>query len=63
MLTGRPAFAGNTVSDTIVSILERDPDWRALPPPVPAQIRTLVHRCLRKDRCDRLRDIGDAAIK
>ncbi len=63
MLAGRPAFAGNTVSDTIVSILERDPDWRALPPSVPAQIRALVQRCLRKDRRHRLRDIGDAAIE
>jgi eukaryotic-like serine/threonine-protein kinase len=63
MLAGRPAFAGNTVSDTIVSILERDADWRALPPSVPAQIRALVQRCLRKDRRHRLRDIGDAAIE
>ena len=31
MLTGRAAFAGDTVSDTIVRILERDPDWSALP--------------------------------
>ena len=27
MLTGRAAFAGDTISDTIVSILEREPDW------------------------------------
>jgi serine/threonine protein kinase/Tol biopolymer transport system component len=63
MLAGRPAFAGNSVSDTIASILERDPDWRALPPSVPAHIRALVQRCLRKDRRHRLRDIGDAAIE
>ena len=27
MLTGRIAFAGETVSDTIAAILEREPDW------------------------------------
>jgi eukaryotic-like serine/threonine-protein kinase len=27
MLTGRIAFAGQTVSDTIAAILEREPDW------------------------------------
>ena len=31
MLTGRVAFAGDTVSDTIAKILEREPDWSALP--------------------------------
>ena len=32
MLAGRPAFRGDTISDTFVSILEREPDWSALPP-------------------------------
>ena len=31
MLTGRPVFPGQTVSDTIAAILEREPDWDALP--------------------------------
>ena len=31
MLTGRVTFAGDTVSDTIGKILEREPDWSALP--------------------------------
>ena len=31
MLTGRLAFPGETVSDTIVSILEREPDWSRPP--------------------------------
>jgi eukaryotic-like serine/threonine-protein kinase len=63
MLAGRPAFAGHTVSDTIVSILERDPDWRALPDQIPVHIRRLLQRCLRKDLHHRLRDIGDAGIE
>jgi Tol biopolymer transport system component len=63
MLTGRQAFAGNTMSDTFVSILEREPDWTALPSPTPASIRTLLQRCLRKDPGKRLRDIADALIE
>src|SRR5262245_32667340 len=58
MLTGRSAFARETVSDTIAAILERDPDWRL--PASAASVRPLVQRCLEKDARNRLRDIGDA---
>ena len=60
MLTQRVAFAGVTSSDTIAKILERDPDWRALPAATPASVRRLLQRCLEKDSKHRLRDIGDA---
>ena len=63
MLTGRMAFAGGTVSDMFVSILEREPDWGALPPATPVSIRSLIHRCLRKDPQGRLHDIADARIE
>jgi serine/threonine protein kinase len=36
MLTARPAFRGETISDTIAAILEREPDWSALSPQTPA---------------------------
>ena len=58
MLTGRSAFARDTVSDTIAAILERDPDWRL--PAAAASVRPLLQRCLEKDARNRLRDIGDA---
>jgi serine/threonine protein kinase len=32
MLTGRPAFDGEDVSDIMSRILQRDPDWSLLPP-------------------------------
>jgi eukaryotic-like serine/threonine-protein kinase len=60
MLTGRAAFSGATTSDTIASVLQRDPDWAQLPASTPDQLRRLVHRCLQKDPQLRLRDIGDA---
>jgi eukaryotic-like serine/threonine-protein kinase len=60
MLAGRATFGRDTLSDTIVSILDRDPDWTALPPGTPASLRSLMRRCLEKDQKRRLRDIGDA---
>ena len=63
MLTGRVAFAGDTASDTIAKILEREPDWSALPAATPVAIRRLLFRCLAKDSKQRLRDVGDVRIE
>jgi len=63
MLTGRAAFAGDTVSDTIVAILEREPDFAALPAATPPTIARLLRRCLERDTKRRLRDIGDAVAE
>ena len=60
LLTGRRAFGGGTASDCVAAVLEREPDWSALPAATPASIRVLLRRCLQKDRSKRLRDIGDA---
>jgi serine/threonine protein kinase len=62
-LTGRPLFEGETVSDLIARILERAPDWSALPSATPPRLRHLLQRCLRKDARERLRDIGDARLE
>ena len=59
MLTGKQAFRGETVSDTLAALLEREPDWQALPPVTPAKIRDLLRRCLQKDVNKRCRDAGD----
>jgi Tol biopolymer transport system component len=63
MLAGRLAFPGDTLSDTIAKILEREPDWSALPAQTPVSIRRLLQRCLEKDSRRRLRDIGDARLE
>jgi serine/threonine protein kinase len=60
MLSGRIAFSGDTISDTVVAILQQEPDWAALPPSTPPSIRRVLQRCLTKDPRRRLRDIGDA---
>jgi Tol biopolymer transport system component len=62
-LTGRALIAGETVSDSIAQILEREPNWSALPAATPPRVRELLRRCLRKDPKERLRDIGDARIE
>ena len=60
MLAGQRPFSGETRSDTIASILERESDWTRLPADVPAPLTRLIRRCLEKDAKRRLRDIGDA---
>jgi TolB-like protein/Tfp pilus assembly protein PilF len=62
-LAGRPPFAGDTVSDRIARILERDPDWAALPASVPARVREILRRCLRKEADERPRDIRDVRLE
>jgi serine/threonine-protein kinase len=60
MLSGRRAFDGEDISDALAFVITREPDWSALPNTVPTSIRTLLVRCLEKDRTRRLADIADA---
>jgi eukaryotic-like serine/threonine-protein kinase len=63
MLTGRGPFEGASVTDTLARDLERDPDWPLLPRDTPASVRTLLHRCLRRNPRKRLHDIADVLIE
>jgi len=58
MLSGRRAFEGEDVSDTLASVLKSEPDWSALPPELPTAIKTMLQRCLVKDRRARVADIA-----
>ena len=62
MLTGRAPFSGDTAADAIAAILNREPDWHALPESIPDTLRRLLVRCLEKDRKRRFRDMGDVGI-
>ncbi|MEJ2086228.1 MAG: protein kinase [Acidobacteriota bacterium] len=62
-LTGRPTFLGETVSDTIAKVLEREPDWRQLPADTPESILQLLRRCLRKSLSERARTIADLDLE
>jgi Tol biopolymer transport system component len=61
-LTGKPLFSGETVTDVLSSILQREPDWAALPERTPAPVRDLLERCLARNPRNRLHDIADARI-
>src|SRR5215467_4814370 len=63
LLTGKQAFHGETLTDTIVAVLELEPDGQALAPTTPTAVRALLRRCLQKDKDRRFRDIGDARIE
>ena len=63
MLTGTRAFEGEHLTDFLVAVMTKEPDWAALPASTPSRIVELLRRCLKKDPRERLRDIGDARIE
>jgi eukaryotic-like serine/threonine-protein kinase len=54
-ITGKRAFEGETVTETLAGVLTKEPEWER----IPAGVRRLLSRCLGKDPQKRLRDIGD----
>ena len=62
-LTGKRAFHGDTVSETIAAILKGEPDWDSLPKDTPGNVRAVLRRCLQKDSGKRLHDIADARLE
>ena len=62
MLTGKRAFEGETVSDTLAAVMRDEPDWTALPSGISPRWRPLIARCLTKDPRARLQAIGEARI-
>ncbi len=63
MLSGTRAFRGDDVTDTIVSVISKEPNWSAVPAATPARLRQLLTRCLKKDAKTRLQAIGDARVQ
>ncbi len=62
MLTGKPLFQGETVSDTLAAVLREDPDADRLPRATPPYLHRLLGRCLTRDPRLRLQDMGEARI-
>ncbi len=56
-LTGKRAFEGETVTETLAAVLTKELDLGK----APAGVRLLLRRCLEKDPKKRLRYIGEAA--
>ena len=63
MLTGRRAFGGDDITETLATVLKEPPDWRGLPPDLPVAIQRVLRRCLEKDPRKRLSAIGDARLE
>jgi eukaryotic-like serine/threonine-protein kinase len=62
MLTGKRAFEDEDVSMTLSKVLQREPDFDALPPTVPARVSQALRLCLRKDPKQRVGDIRDVRL-
>ena len=60
MLTGRRAFEGEDVGDTLAAVIRGEPDWTALPQNLPPSIAPLIKGCVHKDRRQRIADIAAA---
>ncbi|HJZ98058.1 MAG TPA: protein kinase [Candidatus Solibacter sp.] len=58
MLTGKSLFPGEGISEILASVIKDQPDLAA----VPAHLRPMVERCLRKDGRTRWQAIGDVRI-
>ena len=62
MLTGTRPFVGDDVSKTLARVIDREPDWAALPDRVPPVLNTFLRQCLQKNPKKRIRDIGDVSL-
>jgi protein kinase-like protein/WD40 repeat protein len=62
MLTGKRAFAGEDVTDTLAAVVKSEPEWAALPDAVSPTLRVYLRRCLYKDSKKRVHDIGDVRL-
>lgn len=62
MLTGKRAFQGEDVTETISAVMRDTPGWPALPAETSAGIRVLLRRCLEKDPRKRAPHISIARL-
>jgi len=62
-LTGKIVFPGETITEVLASVLKGEPDWEALSKDVPTNVRTVLGRCLQKDRNLRYHDVADARLE
>ena len=62
MLSGKRAFEADNLSLVLAHVLSHDPPWDDVPSDIPARVRDLVERCLRKDPWQRVQAIGDVRI-
>jgi serine/threonine-protein kinase len=62
-LSGKRTFPGETTTEILVGILDREPAWNVLPASTPENVKCLLRRCLSRDARSRLHDIADARLE
>jgi eukaryotic-like serine/threonine-protein kinase len=62
VLCGQQTFSGETMTDLIAGIVRAEPEWNLLPSATPAALRSVLARCLEKDRRRRYHAIGDVRL-
>ena len=62
MLTGQRAFGGDDVSEVLSRVLQREPEWAALPSGLSPTLVVYLKRCLHKDLKQRIGDIHDVRL-
>ena len=62
MLTGKRAFPGEDLADTLAAVVKLDPRWDAIGTGVPARVRQVLRVCLQKDPKQRAQAIGDVRL-
>ena len=63
MLTGKPVFAGEELTDIIAAVVREEPDWHRLPADTPPRSDGCCADALEKDRKRRLADIADVRLE
>ena len=63
LLTGEAALQGEDITDILAAVVRAEPDWNRLPEDIPQSIRTLLRRCLHKDKALRLQAAGDVRVE
>ena len=63
MLTGRPAFPGEDVTEVLASVIKTRANMELLPTNIHATVPKILSRCLEKDTKKRFRDIGDVQFE
>ena len=62
MLTGTRPFRGDDVSETLARVIEREPDWTALPGNVPPVLTQFLRRSLEKNPKQRIHHVADMRL-
>jgi serine/threonine-protein kinase len=62
MVTGRRAFGGEDISDTLAAVLRAPVELDALPSDVPPRVRQVITACLQRDPKQRVHDIADIRL-